>query len=104
MRPTAAVPNEFSGAVLEEYVKIIRVKAQYYGIQVLDLYSAASLHPSDQYYAELIREDGIHPNDQGHEIIARELLQFLEKVRVAEDGDSEKDGSFEGFCAKGNIK
>lgn len=79
-RVTENIPNQFSGAVLADYVNVIRKQAEKYGIHVLDLYSCVSLQPSEEYYKKLFREDGVHPNDLGHNVIAEEVLRFLEEL------------------------
>lgn len=80
-RRTEEIPNEYSGAVLSEYVEAIRLKTAEYGMHLLDLFAAKSLQPGPHYYRELILEDGIHPNEKGHEVIAKEIIQYLEKKR-----------------------
>ena len=79
-RKNEHVANEFSGAVLDEYVKILCDKAKENGFRIFDLRSAASLSPCEEYYKELIIEDGIHPNEKAHELIAIEFIQYLEKL------------------------
>lgn len=78
-RRTEGIANEFTGSVFIEYVNAIRILAQKYRIGILDLYEAVTLQPTEAYYRSLMRADGIHPNDAGHEIIAKELIAFLER-------------------------
>lgn len=82
-RKTENIPNEFSGAVLEDYVAAIRERAEVHEIRVLDLYEAESLKPDDGYYEKLIISDGIHPNELGHERIAGEVIQYLRNALVS---------------------
>ena len=79
-RKNEYVANEFSGAVLDEYVKILCEKAEENGFYIFDLRSANSLSPCEEYYKELIIEDGIHPNEKAHELIAKEFIQYLEAL------------------------
>lgn len=59
-------------ARLETYRTIIRNLAKRYNIEVLDL----SLVFND---IDKMTADGVHPNDYGHEIIAKELVAFLKQ-------------------------
>lgn len=34
-----------------------------------------------EYTREELTSDGLHPNDKGHELVAKELIQFLEEVK-----------------------
>lgn len=78
-RRTEAVPNEYSGAVLADYVSAIRERAEEYKIHILDLYAAESLKPDDAYYETMLTPDGIHPNAYGHAVIAEEVIRYLKK-------------------------
>lgn len=72
-------PNEFSGAVLEEYIRVIRKKALENGFLVCDLRNAPGLKGDDRYYSMLM-DDGIHPLEEGHRIIANEFLKYLRSI------------------------
>lgn len=65
---------------LEEYVNAIRVVAAHYNLPVLDLYELSELHPKTEHVMERYIPDGLHPNDDGHEILAREILAFLTEL------------------------
>lgn len=71
-------PNVFTGAAFREYIEAIRDRVKAHGIRLLDLYEAKSLQPNETYYENLIRQDGIHPNEEGHRLIAEELIAYLE--------------------------
>ncbi len=62
---------------LEGYVDRISKIAAYYGIPVLDLYRQSGLQPRVPILREKYMPDGLHPNDAGHERIARRLAAFL---------------------------
>ena len=79
-RRTEEIPNEFTGSVLAEYIGAIKERAAYYGIHILDLHEAESLQPTDEYYETMILEDGIHPNEKGHETIAEEVMKYLTNI------------------------
>lgn len=72
-------PNAYSGAVLEDYIDVIRRKASDCGFLICDLRSAPGLKGDDAYYA-MMMDDGLHPLEAGHEILAREMLKYLAAV------------------------
>lgn len=57
-------------APLNEYRKIIQELANHYQIKTLDLSYAFN-------DVKKLTDDGLHPNDLGHEIIAKELAKYL---------------------------
>lgn len=61
----------------KEYVDAIREVAEYYSLPVLDLYATSGLQPEVKEIQEAYIPDGLHPNDEGHKIIARKLKAFL---------------------------
>lgn len=38
-----------------------------------------------EFTRESITEDGLHPNDKGHELVAEEIIKFLEVVRISKN-------------------
>lgn len=62
------------------YVDIIREVAAYYSVPVCDLYRISGLQPNVQVICERFMPDGLHPNDEGHEIIAERLGNFLKSL------------------------
>lgn len=79
-RKTEHMPNEYSGAILVEYVDIIKIKAAEYGLLILDMQELENLQPTDYYYNTLICKDGLHPNDAGHAVIADEVINYLRNL------------------------
>ena len=65
---------------LKEYVNIIREVAEYYSFPVLDLYKESGLQPKVPVIQEKYLPDGLHPNDEGHKILARKISNFLESL------------------------
>lgn len=65
---------------LRHYVEVIREVAEYYGLYLLDLYKYCPLQPKVSEVGEKYMPDGLHPNDDGHELIARMLKKFLENI------------------------
>lgn len=65
---------------LKDYVGIIKEVAEYYALPVLDLYATSTLQPEIKEIREKYCPDGLHPNDEGHKIIAAKLKRFLENL------------------------
>ena len=65
---------------LSEYADVIRVKAQKYSIPVLDLFAKSNMQPNVEAQNSIYFTDGLHPNDNGHNRIAKLLISFLENT------------------------
>ena len=68
------------GGLLKEYVDAIREVAEFYSLPVLDLYATSGIQPDVPEIMERYIPDGLHPNDEGHVIIAAKLKTFLEQL------------------------
>lgn len=68
--------NDEEGASLAEYVDVMRRIIAGYGIDMIDLYENGIPKPEvntgDEYTT-----DGVHPNDNGHALIARRICDYL---------------------------
>ena len=64
--------------ILADYVHAIKEKAEKYSIPVLDLFTASGMQPDVEVQNKLYFADGLHPNDLGHERIAKMIKQFFE--------------------------
>ncbi|MBR2633950.1 MAG: SGNH/GDSL hydrolase family protein [Clostridia bacterium] len=75
-------PGRKSGPVgtLYDYAEIIRKSARKYAIPYLDLMACSGMTPRIPAQKERYMPDGLHPNDAGHEKIARLLIAFLENL------------------------
>ncbi len=62
---------------LKEYVEIIREVAEYYSLPVLDLFKESGLQPEISVIREKYMPDGLHPNDEGHKILAEKIANYL---------------------------
>lgn len=62
---------------LADYVNIIREVAEEYALPVLDLFAFGGIQPKYEEQRTRFCPDGLHPNDEGHKIIARKLTAFL---------------------------
>ena len=67
-------------APLSVYVDIIKEVARYYSLPVCDLYATSGLQPNVPIIKEKYIPDGIHPNDNGNQIIAERLGEFLKSI------------------------
>ena len=72
--------KEYNVAPLERYVEIIKQTAKYYALPVLDLYAVSGIQPNVDFIKERYAPDGLHPNDAGHERIAKRLAAFLKAL------------------------
>ncbi len=70
-------PKEGSGVVLEDYVNCIRAIAQQYALPVLDLFNTSAIRANVPEIAERLTTDALHPNDEGHAVLAAEIAAFL---------------------------
>ncbi|MBO7253366.1 MAG: SGNH/GDSL hydrolase family protein [Oscillospiraceae bacterium] len=67
-------------AVLEDYVRVIRSTAALYDLPVLDLFTTSKIQAHIPQIAAELTTDGLHPNDEGHAILAREIKKYLEQT------------------------
>lgn len=65
---------------LSDYVQAIRQTAQFYDLPLLDLFGQGILDPNDPEVLNRYVPDGLHPNDEGHRILADAICEFLEKL------------------------
>lgn len=74
-KPSEEVPGKTHPLIY--YVNAIKEVAVYYGMPVLDLYSISGLCGNNVLCRDMFMEDGLHPNDRGHRIIADRIKGFL---------------------------
>ena len=72
-----AVESREDGIELKDYVNLIKEIAPQYGLPVLDLYEKSAINIAT--LSELTG-DGLHPNDEGHEILAEEIGKYLQAL------------------------
>ena len=65
---------------LQPYVDVIREVAEFYALPVLDLWATSGLQPRVPINKEIYFADHVHPNDNGHRVIAQKLKRFLENM------------------------
>lgn len=62
---------------LYDYVEILRAVTRRFSIPFLDMLQLSGMTPKVPVYKTLYMPDGLHPNDAGHEKIAKRLKGFL---------------------------
>ena len=72
-----AEEDRADGITLGDYVNQIRKIAPQYGLPVLDLYDTSAINRET---LAALTGDGLHPNDEGHSILAREIGEYLRKL------------------------
>lgn len=65
---------------LKDYVNSIKQVAAQYPVKLLDLYEKSVIRADIPEIAEKLTTDGLHPNDEGHAILAAEIGEFLETL------------------------
>ena len=72
-----AAEDREDGIHLEDYVNLIKAIAPRYGLPVLDLFEESAINREN---LATLTDDGLHPNDAGHAILAREIGEFLRQL------------------------
>lgn len=74
------VETRADGITLEDYVNQIRNAAAQYGLPILDLYERSTIKANVPEIAARLTTDGLHPNDEGHAILAQEIGEYLKTL------------------------
>lgn len=74
------VPKGERGVVLKDYVNCIRAVAEEYALPVLDLFETSGIRAHIPENAARYTTDGLHPNDEGHAVLAAEIAAFLREL------------------------
>lgn len=64
------------GEPLSEYVKAEKAVAATLGVKIIDLWNEKTLNPNDKDNLKLFA-DGLHPNDDGHKLLAEILKEKI---------------------------
>ena len=62
---------------LNDYVRVIRERAEYFSFPVLDLWATLGIQPAIAVMRTNFTTDGLHPNDAGHRRVFEAVEQFL---------------------------
>lgn len=74
-----SVVNPETQKNLKQYVEAVREVAEYYGLPVLDFYKELNnINPNIEALRTAYVPDGIHPNAEGHQLIANAICNYLE--------------------------
>lgn len=69
-----------NGKTLKEYGQIIKEVCNYYSIPVLDMYSESLINPHIESQKNEYINDGTHPNEKGHTLLANRLSGYLRQL------------------------
>ncbi|MFE5317807.1 SGNH/GDSL hydrolase family protein [Paenibacillus sp. NPDC056579] len=69
-----------TGVTLEQVADAIKRTSHRYSIPVLDLYNESNFYAWDSNFNRYAMPDGLHPNANGHKIIANKVLSFLNSL------------------------
>lgn len=72
--------NASNSLTLESYADAVKSVAKYYSIPVLDLYAEAGMQPCIEAQNKYYFADGVHPNDTGHERVAKKVMEFIKNL------------------------
>lgn len=78
--PSTHHAKRVEGKPLINYVDIIIETAKQFDIEVLDLYRDLEIDPHIPEQFEKYTMDGLHFNDEGHEILASKLKDFIDNM------------------------
>lgn len=70
-------PLNYGNAEHKPYIDCIKEVCSYYSIPCLDMWSNGLVITHIKEIMEELCPDGLHPNEKGHDIIARKIKQFL---------------------------
>lgn len=70
-------PKPSFGYLLSDYVQIIRSAAEHHGVHLLDLFETSAIQADIPDIAARLTTDGLHPNDEGHALLADEIAGYL---------------------------
>ena len=78
--PSVHAAKRVAGKPLVNYVDVIIETAKQFDIKVLDLYRDLGIDPHIPEQFEKYTMDGLHFNDDGHDIIAQKLKALIESI------------------------
>ncbi len=79
-RDTGPDCSAYNSRPLIDYVNKIKEYAPEFGFHVLDFYKKLPIDPAKPKQREKYAPDGLHFNDDGHEILAKTIADFVEKI------------------------
>ncbi len=79
-QPSNDINKRNDAKPLKEYAEVIKQKANKYNIHIVDLYNDFKVNPNIESDKIKYIPDGLHPNDNGHKLLAECIMQGLEKL------------------------
>ena len=83
------------GHTLSDYVDAIKVVCEKYSVPVIDLFNEYPVDPSDSADRVAYIPDGLHPNSDGHEIIADLIFGKLQNIPRKNNDDADKENGLD---------
>lgn len=77
-------PNPVTGQPLSAYVALLKAAAVRLQLPFCDLYDASLFDPEDPVQRRLYIPDGLHPNDEGHRLMAEMLDKQIREIQGGE--------------------
>lgn len=72
--------NRVGGAPLKEFVAVIKKEAENFGLKLIDLFNEPMLNPNDDELNAKYFADGLHPNNEGHALLAKIIEDKLKTL------------------------
>lgn len=71
------MPRQSKNAMLIPYVQAVKEVSAYYSVPCLDLYANSNIYADIPAVRPILIPDGLHPNADGHRILADKIGSFL---------------------------
>lgn len=76
--------TDYGYGTLRDYCNAIKAICERKGVPVLDLFAESGMNIAfNEIHRNLYSVDGVHPNVEGHYVVARKIADFLDKLFVA---------------------
>lgn len=72
--------NTATNQPLEAYVELLRQAAARHNVHFCDLFHEDLFDPEDPEQRRRYIPDGLHPNDEGHQVLAEKILQLVSNL------------------------
>lgn len=77
--PSPRIIKKEDAKPLEQYINVIELLGKKYNIPVLNLWNNLPINPNNNDDKIKYTIDGLHFNDQGHNVLANLIIKFIEK-------------------------
>lgn len=84
-----------AGHTLEDYVNALKNVCEKFSVSVIDLFNEFPLNPEFENIRKTYMKDGLHPNAEGHKLIARIICAQLEWIERKNNSITNPDNSTE---------